>query len=52
MLYVDEGHKKDMYFVCRDTEDGEFEIVRVFYSEIKAKAYKAMLDAAKGDYDV
>ena len=43
MIYVKEGHKKDMYFVCQDTGvtvDG-YQIVKVFYSRSKADEYIA-----------
>ena len=40
MIYVKEGHKKDMWFVCQDHEvSGNTEILRVFYSRDKAESY-------------
>ena len=43
MLYIKEGHKKDMWFVCVDSHDnndrGGYSIVKVFYSEHKAEEY-------------
>ena len=41
MIYVKEGHKNDMWFVCQDTGvtvDG-YEIVKVFYSRGNAEEY-------------
>ena len=40
MIYVKEGQKKDMWFVCQDHEaSGNTEIVKVFYSRDKAESY-------------
>ena len=40
MIYVQEGHKKDMWFVCQDHEvSGNTEILKVFYSSDKANEY-------------
>ena len=40
MIYVQEGHKKDMWFVCQKPDtSGITEIVKVFYSKDKADSY-------------
>ena len=39
MLYVEAGHKKDMFFVKKKDTKNEDLIVKVFYSKIKAEAY-------------
>ena len=39
MLYVKENEHKDMYFVCKDVDLIEYEILKVFYSSDKATEY-------------
>lgn len=38
-LFIQEGHKKDMYFVCKNTKEDKYEIVNIFYSKQNAMAY-------------
>jgi len=46
-MYVKEGHKKDMYFVCKETIDGGYEIIRVFFKKRNAERY--VRDRINGD---
>ena len=39
MLYVENGHKNDMYFVKQKTIGYQDKIVKVFYSMINAHGY-------------
>ena len=52
MIYVKEGHKKDMWFICQDHEvSGNTEILRVFYSKHKADDYVRENKSLRGQHE-
>ena len=43
MIYIKDGHKDDMYFVCEDSIDkrqlGDYDILKVFFNRKNAAKY-------------
>ena len=43
MIYIKNGHKNDMYFVCKDTPTKEdmnhYDILKIFFKKYNAEKY-------------